>query len=221
MRSTLPTDCRGRFVTLEGIEGAGKSTQLANLAEILRELQVPFVQTREPGGTPIAERMRALLIDPDSRGLCPAAELLLVFAARAEHLTKTVLPALDRGDWVLCDRFTDASFAYQGGGRGIPVQVIEQLEHFVQQRLRPDLTFLFDLSAEVGLARARARARPDRFESETLAFFQRARAEYRRRAEMEPARFRVIDAERPLVQVTQQVRADFTAFVEHARQSDA
>ncbi|MBK5969569.1 MULTISPECIES: dTMP kinase [Thiorhodovibrio] len=201
-----PGRLRGRFITLEGIEGAGKSTQCETLAAALNELGIPFVQTREPGGAPIAERIRALLLDPDHKGLCAQAELLLVFAARAEHLAHTVRPALESGTWVLCDRFTDASFAYQGGGRGLPTESIAALESLVQGELRPDLTFLFDLPAELGLQRAKARATPDRFEAETLSFFERARSVYLARAEQNPGRFRVLDATQAVALVGQQVR---------------
>jgi dTMP kinase len=204
---------RGRFITLEGIEGAGKSTQRDTLADVLQELGVPFIHTREPGGAPAAERIRALLLDPALRDLCPRAELLLIFAARAEHLARTLQPALAAGTWVICDRFTDASFAYQGGGRGIPVDAIAGLETLVQGELRPDLTFLFDLPARQGLERARARGAPDRFEAETLSFFERAREIYLQRAAADPKRFRVLDASLGIDQVARQVRAELKTFV--------
>ncbi|MBK1649094.1 dTMP kinase [Rhabdochromatium marinum] len=208
---------RGRFITLEGIEGAGKSTQCDTLAAALRALEVPFLQTREPGGAPMAERIRALLLDPDSRALGATAELLLMFAARAEHLAKTVQPALAAGTWVLCDRFTDASFAYQGGGRGLPQDTIAWLETLVQGELRPDLTLLFDVPAELGLQRAKARSAPDRFEAETLEFFQRARQVYLERARQEPSRFRVLDASLEVEVVAQQVCEVLQTFVSDAR----
>jgi dTMP kinase len=148
---------RGRLIVFEGIEGAGKSCQIEPLTKRLRERGVPTVVTREPGGTPQAERIRGLLLDPESRGLCPDAELLLVFAARAEHLHKVILSALGAGHWVLCDRFTDSSYAYQGGGRGIDPRRIAVLEDLVQAGLRPDLTLVFDLPPELGLACARSR----------------------------------------------------------------
>lgn len=210
---------QGRFITLEGIEGAGKSTQGDTLAAILAEQGIPFVRTREPGGAPIAERIRALLLDPNHKGLCAQAELLLVFAARAEHLAQTVLPALQAGTWVLSDRFTDASFAYQGGGRGITAESIAWLETMVQGDLRPDLTFLFDLPAELGLQRARARAAPDRFEAETLGFFERARHIYLLRAKQEPDRFRVVDASQSVEQVAHRVRELILDFVTPMRSS--
>ena len=197
---------RGRFITLEGIEGAGKSTQRDIVREVLRAAGVEVTLTREPGGSVIAERIRALLLDNLNQGMNADAELLLMFAARAEHLHKTILPALEAGHWVLCDRFTDATYAYQGGGRGLPRERIAVLEQFVQGSLRPDLTLWFDLPAAAGLARARGRSAPDRFESEALAFFEHVGAEYRRIAEAHPARVRRIDAARELDAVAADVR---------------
>ncbi len=208
---------RGYFITLEGIEGAGKSTQRDTLAAVFCELNIPYVQTREPGGSPMAELSRDLLLDPGRQGLSPQAELLLVFAARAEHLSHRVRPALESGRWVVCDRFTDTSFAYQGGGRGIPEQFIAQLESFIQGELRPDLTLLFDLPAKLGLARAKARSSPDRFEAETLAFFERARQVYLSRAQREPERFLVFDATMDVGLVRRCVRDELLAFVDRVR----
>jgi len=193
---------RGRFITFEGIEGAGKSCQIAPLAERLRARGLAVVTTREPGGSPIAERIRALLLDRGCTGMDATAELLLVFAARAEHLARVIAPALAAGTWVLCDRFTDATYAYQGGGRGIPASRIAVLEDLVQGDLRPDLTLVFDLPPELGLERARGRGEPDRFETERLGFFTAARAVYRGRAAACPGRYRVLDASRPLGEVT-------------------
>lgn len=203
----------GRFITLEGIEGAGKSTQVARVRTILAGLGLPLVVTREPGGTPVAERLRQILLDPGSQGLSADAELLLVFAARAEHIARTIRPALERGDWVVSDRFTDASYAYQGGGRGLAPARIGVLEDLVQGSLRPDLTLLFDLPVRQGLSRAGRRSAPDRFEAETLAFFEGARAAYLARARAEPGRIKVIDASRPLDQVSQAVTDEIYAFV--------
>lgn len=212
---------RGRFITLEGIEGAGKSTQVAQLAELLSERGVTPVTTREPGGSPVAERLREVLLDPRHAGMSETAELLLMFAARAEHLERTIRPALEAGSWVICDRFTDATYAYQGRGRGIDATRIATLETLVQGSLRPDLTFLFDLPAQIGLARARARSdRADRFERETLPFFESVRDAYRERAAAYPARYRVIDASAPLAEVTQRVRALATAFVDLMQPGD-
>ncbi|ACO77712.1 thymidylate kinase [Azotobacter vinelandii CA] len=192
---------RGLFITLEGPEGAGKSTNRDYLAEGLRAAGREVVLTREPGGTPLAERIRELLLAPASEPMAVDTELLLVFAARAQHLAGVIRPALVRGAVVLCDRFTDASYAYQGAGRGVPEARIAILEHFVQGDLRPDLTLLFDLPVEVGLARAAARGRPDRFEQEDRAFFEAVRQAYLRRAANDSARYRVVDAGRPLAEV--------------------
>ncbi|GAB3472372.1 dTMP kinase [Azotobacter salinestris] len=191
----------GLFITLEGPEGAGKSTNREYLAEGLRAAGREVVLTREPGGTPLAERIRELLLAPSSEAMAVDTELLLVFAARAQHLAAVIRPALARGAMVLCDRFTDASYAYQGGGRGVPEQRIAILESFVQGDLRPDLTLVFDLPVEMGLVRAAARGRLDRFEQEGRAFFEAVRQAYLRRAASDPARYRVVDAGRPLADV--------------------
>jgi len=186
---------RGRFITLEGIEGAGKSTLLDGLADALRQRGIVVCATREPGGTPLAEDIRALVLARRAEGVPPAAELLLMFAARAAHVAQRIEPALARGDWVLCDRFTDASRAYQGGGRGMDAGTIETLAGIAHPGLVPDLTLLLDLPPEVGLERARARsAAGDRFEDEQLAFFTRVRECYLERARTEPRRMRVLDA---------------------------
>jgi dTMP kinase len=187
---------RGQFITLEGIEGAGKSTQREAVATCLRDQGLALLLTREPGGSALAERIRALLLDPANAGMHADAELLLMFAARAEHLQQHILPALAAGTWVVCDRFTDATYAYQGGGRGVPVERIATLEQLVQGDLRPDLTLLFDLPAATGLARAHGRSVPDRFEREQQAFHERVRARYLARAAAEPDRVVVIDARR-------------------------
>lgn len=206
---------RGRFITLEGIEGAGKSTQVDRLAQLLRERGLDLVTTREPGGSPIAERLRALLLDPLNTGMSETAELLLMFAARAEHLERTIRPALEAGTWVICDRFTDATYAYQGGGRGVDPARIATLETLVQGSLRPDLTLLFDLPPALGLERVRSRSgKADRFEQETVRFFESVRAVYRERAHACPERYRVIDASVPLAEVTEDVRQLATAFID-------
>lgn len=196
---------RGRFITFEGVEGAGKSTQIAPLADWLRGRGLTVVTTREPGGSPVAERIRAVLLDRENAGMDETAELLLVFAARAEHLAKVIAPNLAAGHWVLSDRFTDATYAYQGGGRGVASARIAALEDLVQADLRPDLTLVFDLPPAVGLARARGRSEPDRFESERLTFHEATRAIYLARAAACPGRYRVLDATRPLAEVTQEV----------------
>lgn len=198
---------KGLFVTLEGPEGAGKSTNREYLAERLRACGVDVVLTREPGGTPLAERIRELLLTPADEPMAVDTELLLVFAARAQHLAQAIRPALERGAVVLCDRFTDATYAYQGGGRGLSIERIAQLEAFVQGELRPDLTLIFDLPVEVGLARAAARGRLDRFEQEGLRFFESVRRAYLERAKAAPSRYRIIDAGQPLNVVQQDVQA--------------
>ena len=192
---------KGRFITLEGGEGAGKTTCLKHVHRRMRDAGLEVVQTREPGGTPLAEHIRGLLLDRDHQEMAADTELLLVFAARAEHLRQVIRPALEAGQWVLCDRFTDATYAYQGGGRGLESRRIAQLETFAQGDLRPDHTLLLDVPVAVGRARAAARSEPDRFEREQSAFFERVRAVYRARAEAEPARFRVVDAAQPLERV--------------------
>jgi len=208
---------RGRFITFEGGEGAGKSTQLAHAAEWLRTRGVEVVVTREPGGTPRAERLRAILLERDDEPMPQSCELLLMFAARAAHLENLVRPAVARGAWVLCDRFTDATYAYQGGGRGLPNAQIDSLVDIVHPDLQPDLTLLLDLPVSEGMARAASRngsRGPDRFESEQLAFFERVRATYLERARHEPARFRVIDAAGSPDAVAQAVRAALHALLE-------
>lgn len=195
----------GLFITLEGPEGAGKSTNRDYLAERLREQGIDVLLTREPGGTPLAERVRELLLAPSDEPMAADTELLLVFAARAQHLAEVIRPALARGAVVLCDRFTDATYAYQGGGRGLSHARIAALEAFVQGDLRPDLTLVFDLPIEVGMARASARGRLDRFEQEGRTFFDAVRSTYLQRAEAAPQRYRLIDAAQTLEQVQLQL----------------
>ena len=193
----------GLFITLEGPEGAGKSTNRDYLATRLREQGIDVLLTREPGGTPLAERVRELLLAPSEEPMAADTELLLVFAARAQHLAQVICPALARGAVVLCDRFTDATYAYQGGGRGLSEVRIEVLENFVQDTLRPDLTLVFDLPVEVGLARAAARGRLDRFEQEGQSFFEAVRQTYLRRAALQPQRYYILDASQSLAGVQQ------------------
>ncbi|WP_422416509.1 dTMP kinase [Pseudomonas sp. GZD-222] len=197
----------GLFITLEGPEGAGKSTNREYLAEHLRAQGVDVVLTREPGGTPLAERIRELLLAPSDEKMDADTELLLVFAARAQHLAEVIRPALARGAVVLCDRFTDATYAYQGGGRGLSLQRIATLEQFVQGDLRPDLTLVFDLPVEIGLSRAAARGRLDRFEQEGQAFFEAVRQAYLARAQAAPQQYTLIDASQSLAQVQQALDA--------------
>ncbi|MEM9302064.1 MAG: dTMP kinase [Pseudomonadota bacterium] len=204
----------GRFITVEGGEGAGKTSGMQALASILDQRGIPHLITREPGGTAIGERVRSILLDPKVSDLAVDAELLLVFAARAQHLATVIEPALADGTWVLCDRFTDASYAYQGGGRGMPFERIEVLEAWVQGERRPDLTLLLDLEPEQGLARA-LRDRPaDRFERERTNFYRRVRRAYLERAKREPERIAVIDASRTRRAVLTEIRRTLTTFLE-------
>ncbi|GLZ89257.1 thymidylate kinase [Metapseudomonas resinovorans] len=191
----------GLFITLEGPEGAGKSTNREYLAERLRSHGIEVVLTREPGGTPLAERIRELLLTPSDEAMGADTELLLVFAARAQHLQGVIKPALARGAVVLCDRFTDATYAYQGGGRGLSSERIALLENFVQGDLRPDLTLVFDLPVEIGLSRAAARGRLDRFEQEQRSFFEAVRQTYLQRAQAASDRYKVVDASLTLAEV--------------------
>jgi dTMP kinase len=203
----------GRFITLEGIEGAGKSTVAGYILQWLQARGVRAVLTREPGGTPLAEQVRELVLRPADEALPPAAELLLMFAARSIHLTNLIRPALARGDWVICDRFTDATRAYQGAGRGLDRSGIESLATLVHADLQPDLTLLLDLPVAVGLARAQARRGPaDRFDAERGPFFERVRAAYLDLARAEARRFCVVDAGRELPQVQASVAAALAAL---------
>lgn len=188
---------RGKLITLEGGEGAGKSTLLHGLRAYLAERGVDVLQTREPGGTALGEAVRALVLDARQQGLCAESEALLMFAARAQLVREVLEPALAAGRWVLCDRYTDASYAYQGGGRGMDVQAIVQLEAIATEGLKPDLTLLLDLPVAHGRARASGRGEADRIEREEDAFFERVRATYLARAAAEPQRFRVLDASQP------------------------
>ncbi len=197
---------QGRFITVEGTEGVGKSTNIAFIQQWLEEQGHRVLVTREPGGTPLAEELRGLLLTPRDEAVDPMAELLMVFAARAQHLEQVVKPALASGTWVLCDRFTDSTYAYQGGGRGFDQSVIAQLETLVQGELRPDLTVILDIEVEQGLARASERSAPDRFEGEAVAFFERVRAVYRDLAARAPHRYAVVDAGQPLEQVQQAIK---------------
>ncbi len=198
---------RGRFITLEGSEGVGKSTNLARVVAWLEARGLEVVQTREPGGTPRAEAIRELLLDPVvEEPLDADAELLLIFAARAQHLARVIRPALARGAWVVCDRFTDATFAYQGGGRSIDATRIAELERFVQRGLAPDLTLLLDMPVEAARSRLAERGgAPDRFEREHASFFTAVRQAYLARAAADPGRFAVVDASRPLAAVGDQI----------------
>jgi len=206
----------GKFITVEGIEGVGKST---NIEFIHRQLQAAgreVVLTREPGGTPLAEAIRGLLLDPAYTGMDPRCELQLVFAARAEHLARVIRPALAQGKWVLCDRFTDATYAYQGGGRGIDTGIIASLETLVQGTFRPDLTLLLDVTVAVGLARAGKRGSLDRFEQEQVEFFERVRLCYLDMAREHAARYRVVDAAQPLDAVQRELEGVLATFLQQS-----
>jgi dTMP kinase len=202
---------KGRFITIEGTEGVGKTTNIEFIHTLLREAGRDVVLTREPGGTPIGEDIRALLLGHKHDDMSDDTELLLMFAARAEHLDKVIRPAIAAGKDVLCDRFTDATYAYQGGGRGIAVEHIAVLENWVQGELRPDLTLLLDVPVAVGLERAGKRSAPDRFEKEKHDFFERVRKMYLQRAKAEPRRYRIIDASQPLDDVQSQIRTALQA----------
>ncbi len=185
---------RGKFITVEGTEGVGKTTNIDFIKDFLVQRGIDLVVTREPGGTPLAEEIRALLLARRTEQVDETAELLLMFAARSQHLHRVILPALERGKWVLCDRFTDATYAYQGGGRYVDQDLIAQLESLVQGDMRPDLTLILDIDVRQGLQRAVRRGDLDRFEHETVDFFERVRTVYLRRAAHWPQRYRVVDA---------------------------
>lgn len=203
----------GKLITLEGGEGAGKSTVLETVRAQLVSRGIDVLVTREPGGTPAGEAIRSVLLDPGLRGLGAETELLLMFASRAQLVREVVMPAMAAGRWVLSDRFTDASFAYQGGGRGQPLARIAELEQWAAANIRPHLTLLLDLPVADGMRRANGRGSVDRIEMENADFFERVRAAYRARAAAEPARFRVIDASRPLDEVLGDVRANIDRFL--------
>lgn len=209
----------GKFITLEGIEGAGKSSCMMVVRELLQQAGHEVLVTREPGGTLVGEDLRELLLGHKHTGMADDTELLLMFAARAEHLRSKIEPALRRGQWVLCDRFTDASYAYQGGGRGLDTDRIKQLENWVQQGLKPDLTLLLDLPVAIGLQRAGKRSAPDRIEREEADFFQRVRDAYLQLAAAEPGRVKIVDAAQDFAHVRDQLLVRLNEFLN--RQSEA
>jgi len=204
---------KGKFITLEGSEGAGKTTNMAYIQSLCESKGYNVICTREPGGTDISEKIRNLLLDKNNTDLLSDTELLLMFAARSQHLNELIIPALNRGDWVISDRFTDASFAYQGGGRGMSWERISLLRDWVQGSLRPDLTLLFDLPIKIGMARAKKRGPTDRFEEEKLDFFDKVRQGYFRIAAEEKQRFSIIDANHTEVHVKNQVEEIVSAFL--------
>lgn len=209
---------KGRFITLEGIEGVGKSTHMATVHRFLQAQGIDCVITREPGGTAIGEDIRRLLLGHKHHNMNDRCELLLMFAARAQHLAEVIIPALNRGQWVLCDRFTDATYAYQGGGRGVPESDIAALENWVHGDRQPDITLLLDADVSIGMQRIKQRSEADRFESETLQFFERVRANYLQRAAMHAARITIIDAAKPLAEVESALQEQLTAYLARCQQ---
>jgi dTMP kinase len=206
----------GKFITFEGGEGVGKSTQLQRIAAWLQASGVDVVTTREPGGTPRAEQLREILLKRGEEPMPPSCELLLMFAARATHLANLIEPAIARGAWVLCDRFTDATYAYQGGGRGVPERAIDALVAIVHPQRQPDLTVLLDAPVDIGLTRAGRRNGsdgPDRFETERREFFERVRAGYLSRAARYPQRFRIVDAAGDMDMVEGAIRASLASLI--------
>jgi len=203
---------RGKFITVEGIEGVGKTTNIQFIKDWLEAKNLAFVSTREPGGTPLAEQIRELLLAPRDELVCDTAELLLMFAGRAQHLNQVIEPSLAEGAWVLCDRFTDATYAYQGAGRNMRQDLISELELIVQGSLRPDLTLILDIPVEIGLKRASERSEPDRFEQEKTEFFQRVRNGYLDIAKHNPDRCVVIDASQSLEAVQREISIALEAF---------
>jgi dTMP kinase len=203
---------RGKFITVEGIEGTGKSTNIDFLTSLIEASGFEVVRTREPGGTPMAEKIRQLLLDHDQEPLPEIAELLLFFASRSLHLQNAIVPALKEGKWVICDRFTDASRAYQGSGRGLDLDRIERLAEWVQEGLEPDMTILLDAPAEIGMQRAAARGDADRMDSHELSFYRRVRSGYLTLANAHPDRFAVVDASQPLDQVQASIAVEVSRF---------
>ena len=204
---------QGKFITIEGTEGVGKTTNIEFIQGWLLEHDIDFVATREPGGTPLAEQIRQLLLTPGNEKICDSAELLLMFAGRAQHLNQVIEPSLGAGKWVICDRFTDATYAYQGAGRGMDSSLIKHLEHLVQGALRPDLTLILDIPVEIGLKRASDRSAPDRFEQEQVEFFERVRQGYLNTAKEDPQRCAVIDASQSLEKVQLDIKSVLEAFL--------
>jgi len=196
----------GLFITVEGGEGGGKSTNMSYISDYLTSKGHEVVVTREPGGTPLGEKLRAVLLDKTITEMDYSTELLLMFAARAQHIAEVIQPALKQGKWVLCDRFTDATYAYQGGGRDIPMEKIAVLEEWVQGDLRPDLTILLDIPVQEGMKRAALRGEKDRFEQERISFFEKVRESYLSMAKQQPNRYRVIDAAQGLEKVQSDIQ---------------
>lgn len=203
----------GRFITLEGGEGVGKTSNMIYIQSLLKNKNIPVLQTREPGGTVLAENIRQLLLDNDQESIAEQTELLMMFAARAQHIKHVIKPALEQGVWVVSDRFTDATYAYQGGGRNMALSAIQWLENFVQGDLRPDLTLLLDAPVQLGMQRATHRGKLDRFESEKMVFFEKVRQAYLTIAEQQPQRVKIIDATQSLENVQSQISNILSPFI--------
>ncbi|WP_144394303.1 dTMP kinase [Pleionea sediminis] len=203
-----------QFITIEGGEGVGKTTNLQLIESLLKQNRIDFIVTREPGGTPFAEEIRELLLNKRQEAVDPVAELLLVFAARKQHVEQTIKPALASGQWVVCDRFTDATFAYQGGGRELGFELIEQINQLALAGFKPNKTLLLDVDPDIGMQRAAKRSELDRFESEQMAFFERVRAAYRQRASDDAERFMVVDAGQDLVNVQTDITTVFQEYID-------
>ena len=197
---------RGKFITIDGVEGAGKSTQITFICDYLKAKGVKVILTREPGGTDVGEKIRTLLLSNSTGKMHADTELMLMFAARNEHIQNKIMPALGRGDWVLSDRFTDASYAYQGGGRGLNVERIAQLEQWVLQDFTPDMTLLLDVPVEIGMSRVESRGKKDRIELEATDFFNRVRQAYIDRSEQFPERIKLIDSSQTVEHTKQQIK---------------
>ena len=198
---------RGKFITIDGVEGAGKSTQIDFIRDYLSSKGINVILTREPGGTELGEKIRELLLSPETKSMHSETELLLMFAARNEHIHRKIMPALAQGDWVLSDRFTDASYAYQGGGRGLDINRIAQLEQWVLQDFIPDMTLLLDVPVELGMSRIESRGKKDRIELEAMDFFNRVRESYIDRSKQFPDRIKLIDSSQTVEFTTQQIKA--------------
>jgi dTMP kinase len=205
---------RGRFITIEGTEGVGKTTNIEYIKQWLDDHAISYVSTREPGGTPLAEEIRQVLLANREEKVCSKAELLMMFAGRAQHIDQVIEPQLAKGNWVLCDRFTDATYAYQGAGREMGDELIKSLETMVQGAMRPDLTLVLDVPVELGLERAGNRSEPDRFEREKTDFFNRVRQAYLSMATNNPTRYKIIDASQSLEHVQLQIEAALKSFLQ-------
>lgn len=211
---------RGKFLTIEGVEGVGKTTNIQFIKDWLSLHKIPYLTSREPGGTPIAEEIRQVLLTPRDEIVCDKTELLLMFAARAQHIEQIIVPELDKGNWVLCDRFTDATYAYQGAGRSMDSQIISDLESMIQGKLRPDLTLILDIPPQEGLKRANKRGALDRFEHEKIEFFERVRESYQIIAKRDPERCVVIDASQTLENVQASIKTALEGFLRRLKVED-